>query len=209
MAIYPPPKPELRHATAVSAFPSCLVDKEPSFNAKDVILSLVTHVPRYSLDPWNPQVKRVLRVPGIQVDARSPLTGSTALHLAASHGHTRVIHALLAQGGASTYVYDERDFSPLMCAAGAGHADVVALLLSEGAADAWHHSAPLEDGTPGSSSVIEAAAAGRCGCVMVLAEEGGRELVDMGREPDGHHPLLAAASAGNKVVCGKVNRGSP
>ena len=60
------------------------------------------------------------------------LPGSTALHIAALHGHVRAVRVLL-QRGASTSLVNSCARTPLILAAMRGHEDVVRMLLDNGA----------------------------------------------------------------------------
>lgn len=65
---------------------------------------------------------------GLDVDARRPHSGRTALHLAAFEGHSAVV-SLLLRAGASVTTRDADGESPLMSAVKGNHARVVRLLL--------------------------------------------------------------------------------
>ncbi len=68
---------------------------------------------------------------GLSIDTRDP-EGNTALMLAAYHGHTATVEALIARG-ADVDLRNRRDQSPLAGAIFKGEDAVVAVLLAAGA----------------------------------------------------------------------------
>mmetsp|Transcript_3524 Transcript_3524/g.6675 ORF Transcript_3524/g.6675 Transcript_3524/m.6675 type:complete len:225 (+) Transcript_3524:29-703(+) len=69
---------------------------------------------------------------GVNVDVLQDLDGRTALHLAATEGHTNMAK-VLCDFGADTEVLDVDTWTPLHTAAKKGHTGVVQVLLAAGA----------------------------------------------------------------------------
>eukprot|EP01116_Phalansterium_solitarium_P001354 TRINITY_DN11155_c0_g1_i1.p1 TRINITY_DN11155_c0_g1~~TRINITY_DN11155_c0_g1_i1.p1 ORF type:complete len:702 (+),score=224.31 TRINITY_DN11155_c0_g1_i1:155-2260(+) len=67
---------------------------------------------------------------GVDVNERSQ--GTTALHLAASHGHTELAEVLISRG-AELDTNDDEGYSPLIYAVWAGHDSFVKMMLARGA----------------------------------------------------------------------------
>jgi ankyrin repeat protein len=121
----------------------------------------------------------------------------SALHYAASEGHTEVVRVLLDRG-ADPRVSALGGMTPLFLAAAGGHSEVAKLLVKEGA-------------DPDARSPWNP--------VRVAASEGYvevvRALLELGADPEGHNvpPLMAAASGGHLAIMellvkagAKVNR---
>jgi ankyrin repeat protein len=91
-----------------------------------------THILLESLELTT--IKLTSTSPTSQSTAASPHSNlsptTTALHLAASNGHTAIV-MLLLQNGAQINAMDERGRTALHCAGEAGHIDVVRLLLGQ------------------------------------------------------------------------------
>ena len=75
---------------------------------------------------------KLMLTAGTDVNVRSPFDGSSALHLAAIHGRSRIASVLL-KVGADEDALDEAGETPLMKAAELGHQPVMDILLNAGA----------------------------------------------------------------------------
>jgi ankyrin repeat protein len=128
-------------------------------------------------------VRALLREKPRMVDETDGRTLS-ALHYAASEGHTEVVRVLL-DGGANARVSALGGMTPLFLAAAGGHAETTKLLVERGAdtnaRSPWN---PLR------------VAAGE-GHLEVV-----RTLLSLGADPEGHNipPLMAAASSGHVAI---------
>ncbi|XP_034942548.1 ankycorbin isoform X2 [Chelonus insularis] len=92
--------------------------------------------------------------------------GLTALHCAASRGHTRCVEALINLCGAQPDHVDDNGCSALHYAATLGHADATALLLRLGAD-------PNRQDRKGRTPALCAAAKGQLETLKILAQHGG------------------------------------
>src|SRR5579862_7018293 len=77
-------------------------------------------------------VEAVLAKKGMKVNAKESTFGMTALHVAASKGHTEIVELLLANGS-DIEAKEETGRTPLHTAAFRGHATVVEVLIAKGA----------------------------------------------------------------------------
>jgi ankyrin repeat protein len=128
-------------------------------------------------------VRTMLRQKPTLVDETDGRTLS-ALHYAASEGHTEVVRALL-EGGANPRVSALGGMTPLFLAAAGGHAETAKLLVQHGAdKNARSPWCPLR------------VAAGEGHAEVV------RTMLALGADPEGHNipPLMAAASSGHVAI---------
>ena len=129
--------------------------------------------------------------------------GHTALTIASSSGHLRIVHLLLSHG-ADPNAQTRSHHTPLFCAAGRGHADIVALLLSSGA----DPNGAEENGrlTP----LAVAAVRGHEEAVWALLDGGGEGLdVDRKGRADGRTVLSHSAEDGQEgIVARLLDRGA-
>mmetsp|Transcript_41623 Transcript_41623/g.114766 ORF Transcript_41623/g.114766 Transcript_41623/m.114766 type:complete len:374 (+) Transcript_41623:84-1205(+) len=127
-------------------------------------------------------------------NARSAVSGRTALMFAASRGDLGAAGLLSREPGIQLDVVDAKGFSALALAEEAGHAAVAALLAELGAASLGRGAAPQPDVIHVAEALCEAARRGdSAACARLLSGSGADPNVDV----DGETPLLAAASAGS------------
>jgi ankyrin repeat protein len=102
---------------------------------------------------------------GANASAKTRIGGYTPLLVAARHGYSDVIEALLA-GGADAEERSATGATPLMLAAGSGSPDAVRALLEHGA------DADAQDAAQGQTALMFAAASNAVGAIDLLAAAG-------------------------------------
>lgn len=116
--------------------------------------------------------------------------GLTALHCAASRGHTGCIDTLLTLCGASPDVIDSNGCTALHYAVTLGHADATSLLLSHGAN-------PNRQDRKGRSPAHCGCAKGQFETVKLIAQQGANLWL---RNARGDLPLHEAAASGRREL---------
>jgi ankyrin repeat protein len=130
-----------------------------------------------------------LDVPAGLLNAHSP-EGWTALHLAAHHGHRRLVEALLARGAdLHARSRNAMENTPLHAAAAGRHAEIADLLLA--------HGADVRAAAAGWTPLHLAAGNGSAELAEVLLAAG----ADLeARAPDGRTPLAIAVERRHRAV---------
>ena len=110
-------------------------------------------------------VFRFLDVKGIDLEQRSPVTGLTALLLAAETGHLSIVELLLNRG-ADIDATDEQGRTALFLATERGHVDIVSLLLEKGC------DTEVTDDLHGQTPLLRCASSGYTDMCAVLLDHG-------------------------------------
>jgi ankyrin repeat protein len=140
-------------------------------------------------------LQKVLQSPSLAINFDSQDDKGMTLLAWASHLGRGRCAQLLINKGASSYIHDNNDLSPLMLACRGGHPDIVELLLRSGA-DPYARA----NWGQGADCLTFAAGAGCVQSIELLLSKGigGPEMLgEAGSEDDGQHPLLAAAENGH------------
>ncbi|XP_046487873.1 protein TANC2 isoform X1 [Neodiprion pinetum] len=132
-----------------------------------------------------PIVEYLLDMAEVKVDRPDSLTGETALTIAAAHGSTTAVSALLARGADPSAV-SAKGLSPLMLAAREGHWGAAERLLQGSLSSSTDHvldqAVPLLDqrDLAGRTALMLAAAEGHCNLAELFLDKGAvLEATDM------------------------------
>jgi ankyrin repeat protein len=114
------------------------------------------------------------------------------IHVAAKHGDTDEVAALLSMDSRLTRTHDSDGWTPLHLAAHYGHADIVSIML--------HNNAPVDIRSTNTmaNTPLHAALAGRRNDVSKMLIEAGADV--NARQHGGWVPLHAAAANGDREM---------
>eukprot|EP00756_Hemistasia_phaeocysticola_P056684 Hpha_TRINITY_DN3308_c0_g1::TRINITY_DN3308_c0_g1_i1::g.172262::m.172262/K21440/ANKRD50; ankyrin repeat domain-containing protein 50 len=119
--------------------------------------------------------------------------GQTPCHIAAFHGHSDVIRALI-KIGCDVNRQDNRDRTPCWLAADGGHSDALSVLIDEGKADVNKEAVKGGWLVPGTTPLYTAALRGHADVIRILLK--GQADVNKAKQ-DGRTPVCSAAQRGN------------
>ena len=173
------------------------------------------------------QAVTILLAAGVSGHMCLPTSETTPLHVACTHGHTKIVHNLLA-GRAQVDAQSRDGASPLSCATEHGQFTIVRLLLAchatvnhaeQDGTTALHKAASkglplmlrllLEHdadanalATDGETPLSAACRHGQAGCVAILLAAGARDTVPMGESGSSEPRRLSALEAAAMAAAG-------